>query len=77
MRILPKSVRRRPEIKVDISPRRGIHEPLTQLVDGEGPLLHTNIGRGDVIDTSIGTYWRPNVLAIAKPSAFSSDTLVK
>ena len=43
--------------------------PWTRLVDGEGSLLHTNKGRGDVIDSSIGTYWGPNVLAGAKPSA--------
>ena len=43
--------------------------PWTRLVEGKGSLLHTNIGRGDVIDVSIGTYWGPNVLAGAKPSA--------
>ena len=60
------------------SPLGGAYmRPLTRLGDGKGSLLHTNIGRGDVIDTSIGTYWRPNVLAITKPSAYSSDTSVK
>ena len=43
--------------------------PWTRLVDGKGSLLRTNLGRGDVIDASIGTYWGPNVLAGAKPSA--------
>ena len=43
--------------------------PWTRLVDGEGSLLHTNSGRGDIIDASIGTYWGPNVLSGADPSA--------
>ena len=41
--------------------------PWTRLVDGEGSLLHSNDGRGDVMTASIGTYLGSKVLAGAKP----------
>jgi len=43
--------------------------PWTRLIDGQGSLLHTNEGRGDVLTPSIGTYFGSKVLAGAEPSA--------
>jgi len=53
------------------SPFGGVYlmSPWSRLVDGKGSLLHTNDGRGDVIDASVCMYWGSKVLKGVKPSA--------